>query len=192
MFEIDCFYKCELFPKTGDSYYIIPIEKVGNHEVFNEIFEGYSVEVRKVTASSINNGVQYIISKNSYNNILPLCKLQETNEAGEMNIANYFDGTLSNVVCKLGYGKFLQGVDDLILFKISSDFILEVYILKEKLLLKDEVFCDFVDGKLLDEEHRFSWFWLREVSGDRRIARENCREGNVDAYNINLNLLTDY
>ncbi|QNR86743.1 hypothetical protein H9N25_10340 [Pedobacter riviphilus] len=188
---VNAYYKFELFPKSGDSFSIIPIEKVHNHVTFNEIFESDNIEVKRVESASLSgNTTQYIISAKYHHSVMPICILQQTGDIGQMSIVNYFNNELTNDICWLGSGKFRKGLDDLILFKVTKDLIFEVYICENQYPSHDSLFMEFINGELQNELCNFNLFWYRSYYSNYRSAIKGCYD--YDGYNININLLTDY
>ncbi|WP_175635099.1 hypothetical protein [Pedobacter ghigonis] len=188
---VNAYYKFELFPKSGDSFSIIPIEKVHNHIAFNEIFECDNIEVKRVNlAALLGKTTQYIISAKYHQSVMPICILQQTGDTGQMSIVNYFSNELTNDICWLGSGKFRKGLDDLILFKVTKDLIFEVYIFENQYPSRESLFIEFIDGELQNELCNFNLFWYRYYYSSYRPAIKGYRD--CDGYNININLLTDH
>lgn len=162
MCKIDSYYKFEFIQNLISNYHTLrPIEKIGNHVVFNWIFGEDNIKLFEFKDNGNIEDEQFIIVQRVDGKNLPFCSLDRKRySAGHSKIGGQ-KLDLHTIPGFLGKGRFELSSEDAILFRIHAfKSEIEFFICNNGKPNIDDLYLKFKTGELNNEIDSFLNFWV--------------------------------
>ena len=185
--KINHYYSFALTNKYRNVFAIERIEKIGNHNIFNQIFENENVDVRILKCyQMLNQVIDYVITRQSGKSSSLLVYLNETLVKGEPRYDGLMQGESQS--CQLGYGKVNGKTSDAVLFRVTDDLVFELYIVEGGKPYLPRLFKIFTTGGFDEEIKVLRSVIPQEEASTMRLSNRSVKHG--QPINNNKNLLT--
>lgn len=169
MNKICSYFNFALTQLSKGTYSLVPIRKLGNHEIFNKIFTLDNIVVKEFKDAYMYPEEQFIIIFKTGTKEMPLCTLSR-----EKDLQKWCYLPMTSIsedgFTLIGCGKFYHEIEDLILYTVdprSLEF--SVFIMEDRLADKDQLYSKFQNGDLF---HQIERFWGGEVRSWEELVQD--------------------
>lgn len=171
--NIDSYFKFKLLEISPLTYKVKPLEKVGNHIIFNEIFNR-DIVVKEIASCALSlPKQQFIFTLEVGGRLMPLCELSWKKDIDHPYLQSSATGLDFSCSGLLGYGKFYNNIPCVILYKMNPrDLNFEVFICNRDGMTPERLYAKFISGKFRPEINRLVYNWPTDPSAFEQLVSD--------------------